>query len=84
MIEMPESEQNALCPLCDFRRDPQAHPLKTDSGKIEIYSARIAGFGMPTARRIQCGWSRTNGTATPRPSSSGAFRSSGAPSAQPA
>lgn len=26
----------------DFRRDPEAHPLKTPSGKIEIYSQRLA------------------------------------------
>ncbi|VEB98973.1 Anaerobic dimethyl sulfoxide reductase chain A [Klebsiella pneumoniae] len=26
----------------DFRRDPEAHPLKTPSGKIEIYSSRLA------------------------------------------
>ncbi|AUV03584.1 trimethylamine-N-oxide reductase TorA [Enterobacteriaceae bacterium ENNIH1] len=46
LIEMPESEENArFVRFADFRRDPQAHPLKTDSGKIEIYSARIAGFG---------------------------------------
>ena len=45
LIEMPESEQNAqFIRFADFRRDPQAHPLKTASGKIEIYSARIAGF----------------------------------------
>ena len=28
----------------DFRNDPLTHPLKTPSGRIEIYSARIAGF----------------------------------------
>lgn len=26
----------------DFRRDPEAHPLSTPSGKIEIYSERLA------------------------------------------
>jgi biotin/methionine sulfoxide reductase len=32
-------------PLRAFRRDPAAHPLPTPSGRIEIFSKRIAGFG---------------------------------------
>ena len=33
--------------LCDFRRSPEAAPLPTPSGRIEIASATIAGFGYP-------------------------------------
>lgn len=46
LFEMPESEQNArFVRFADFRRDPENHPLKTESGKIVIYSERIASFG---------------------------------------
>lgn len=31
--------------LEDFRRDPTAHPLKTPSGRIELFSEKIASFG---------------------------------------
>ncbi len=31
--------------LAGFRTDPSAHPLGTPSGKIELYSSTIAGFG---------------------------------------
>jgi biotin/methionine sulfoxide reductase len=46
IFEMPESEQNAqFVRFADFRRDPENHPLKTESGKIVLFSERIAGFG---------------------------------------
>lgn len=45
LIEMPENEHNAaFVRFGAFRADPQANPLKTPSGKIEIYSERIASF----------------------------------------
>ncbi|WP_122613838.1 molybdopterin guanine dinucleotide-containing S/N-oxide reductase [Pseudomonas viridiflava] len=41
-IDFPEAD-NVL--LKAFRDDPDAHPLPTPSGRIEIFSERIAGFG---------------------------------------
>jgi len=32
-------------PFEAFREDPESHPLGTPSGKIELYSSTIAGFG---------------------------------------
>ncbi|WP_035485992.1 molybdopterin-dependent oxidoreductase [Geminicoccus roseus] len=31
--------------FADFRADPAGRPLKTPSGRIELYSERVAGFG---------------------------------------
>lgn len=46
LIEMPENpDSERFIRFADFRRDPQAHPLKTASGKIEIFSQRIADYG---------------------------------------
>lgn len=45
-IEMPESAaNNQFVRFGDFRADPEKYPLKTESGKIEIYSRRIAAWG---------------------------------------
>jgi biotin/methionine sulfoxide reductase len=43
-IELPQPERDFVL-FEDFRRDPQRHPLKTPSGRIEIASETIAGFG---------------------------------------
>jgi biotin/methionine sulfoxide reductase len=32
--------------LAEFRADPAAHPLSTPSGRIELHSATVAGFGL--------------------------------------
>lgn len=39
----PPAEPEVM--YADFRADPAAHPLPTPSGKIEIASQRVAGFG---------------------------------------
>ena len=43
-VELPPPDDDFVL-FDDFRRDPQLHPLKTPSGKIEIASQTIAGFG---------------------------------------
>lgn len=43
-LELPlEAEEHIA--FADFRADPAAHPLSTPSGRIEIFSETIAGFG---------------------------------------
>ena len=37
--------ENGLTLLADFRADPKIHRLKTPSGRIEIFSEDIDGFG---------------------------------------
>ena len=44
LIEFDDPEPEAVF-LADFRADPDAHPLPTPSGRIELYSERIASFG---------------------------------------
>ncbi|GMG81763.1 molybdopterin guanine dinucleotide-containing S/N-oxide reductase [Paralimibaculum aggregatum] len=43
-VSLPGPERPAVL-LEAFRADPEAHPLETPSGRIEIFSERIAGFG---------------------------------------
>jgi biotin/methionine sulfoxide reductase len=41
--EVPHEGELVL--FADFRADPDAHPLRTPSGRIEIFSETVAGFG---------------------------------------
>jgi biotin/methionine sulfoxide reductase len=43
-FEVPRPREPQVC-LDGFRADPQARPLGTPSGRIEIFSERIASFG---------------------------------------
>jgi biotin/methionine sulfoxide reductase len=43
-VEIPAPE-TPYVQFAEFRADPDANPLNTPSGKVEIYSETIAGFG---------------------------------------
>ncbi|HEY2535060.1 MAG TPA: molybdopterin-dependent oxidoreductase [Xanthobacteraceae bacterium] len=43
-VEFPQPERDFVL-FEEFRRDPDLHPLKTPSGRIEIASQTIGGFG---------------------------------------
>ena len=43
-LELPESESERVL-FDSFRDDPKANPLKTPSGKIELFSEKVASFG---------------------------------------
>ena len=42
-LELPFDESQVL--FSEFRADPEANPLSTPSGKIELFSEDVAGFG---------------------------------------
>ncbi|OIU88693.1 molybdopterin-dependent oxidoreductase [Microbacterium sp. AR7-10] len=50
-LDMPRRVPSAFSEL---RADPVAHPLKTPSGRLELYSATVAGFGYDDCP----GWAR--------------------------
>lgn len=43
-VELPAPREDFVF-FADFRADPAAHPLATPSGRIELYSETIAGYG---------------------------------------
>ncbi len=43
-VALPDVER-PVAPYTGLRQDPATHPLDTPSGRLEIYSATIAGFG---------------------------------------
>lgn len=45
-VELPEPDAPFVL-MAEFRADPVAHPLRTPSGRIELFSERIAGFRYP-------------------------------------
>jgi len=46
-VDLPRPAQDTIM-LSDWRADPQAHPLVTPSGLIEMTSERIGGFALDT------------------------------------
>jgi biotin/methionine sulfoxide reductase len=47
-LELPAPDGDQVL-FADFRADPDAHPLRTPSGRIELYSETVAAFGYDDA-----------------------------------
>lgn len=45
-VKLPPPERDFIL-FEDFRRDPQQHPLRTPSGRIELYSTTLESFQLP-------------------------------------
>ncbi len=45
-VELPEPVEDFVL-FADFRADPETHPLKTPSGRVELFSQTIAAMGLP-------------------------------------
>ena len=43
-VELPEPKQHFVL-FGEFHENPASHPLKTPSGKVELYSETVAGYG---------------------------------------
>lgn len=52
--------------LGSFRADPQAHPLATPSGRIELFNDRVAGFGLPDCPGHPCWFEPAEWLGAPR------------------
>jgi biotin/methionine sulfoxide reductase len=48
------SHDGELVLFADFRADPDTHPLRTPSGRIEIFSETVAGFGYDDCPGYPC------------------------------
>ena len=44
LFDVKEKERHFVA-FEDFRKDPKTHPLSTESGLIQLYSPKIAGYG---------------------------------------
>jgi biotin/methionine sulfoxide reductase len=47
LLDLAADGKSPVVLLGDFRADPEAHPLATASGKIELFCQTIADFGYP-------------------------------------